>query len=282
MQKFGVDISKWQGDFNLAQAKAEGVEFVIVKAGGSDAGRYKDKQFENNYNKCKQLGIPVGAYYFSKDLSVADAEASAEHFIGLLKGKQFELPIYMDVEHQSMLGLGKQKLTDVVETFCNKMEEAGYYVGIYSSESFFRNQMDESRLSRFTHWIARWSKMKPSMSCGMWQFGGEQNYIKSNKIAGVVCDQDYLFQDFETVIKKKGLNGFNSNGQTVELSKPVDNSFKVEVTIKNLYQRKGPGVNYSNLGFIKPGVYTVYEEVLGWGHIKETGLWICLKYARRM
>lgn len=38
MEKFGIDISHWQGDFNMAQAKAEGVEFAIIKAGGADDG----------------------------------------------------------------------------------------------------------------------------------------------------------------------------------------------------------------------------------------------------
>ena len=38
-QKFGIDVSHWQGDFNFARAKSnEGVEFAIIKAGGGDAG----------------------------------------------------------------------------------------------------------------------------------------------------------------------------------------------------------------------------------------------------
>lgn len=43
MQRFGIDVSHWQGDFDFAKAKEnEGVEFVIIKAGGGDAGLYKD------------------------------------------------------------------------------------------------------------------------------------------------------------------------------------------------------------------------------------------------
>ena len=46
-QKFGIDVSHWQGDFNFARAKSnEGVEFAILKAGGGDAGLYKDSKFE--------------------------------------------------------------------------------------------------------------------------------------------------------------------------------------------------------------------------------------------
>ena len=34
-------------------------------------------------------------------------------------------------------------------------------------------------------------------------------------------------------------------------------SYLIKVTITDLYIRKGPGKNYANKGFIKPGVYTL-------------------------
>lgn len=38
-QKFGIDVSHWQGSFDFARAKSkEGVEFAVIKAGGADAG----------------------------------------------------------------------------------------------------------------------------------------------------------------------------------------------------------------------------------------------------
>ena len=38
MQRFGIDISRWQNNFDFVKAKEIGVEFVIIKAGGGDAG----------------------------------------------------------------------------------------------------------------------------------------------------------------------------------------------------------------------------------------------------
>ena len=35
---FGIDVSRWQGNFNFAKAKAEGVTYAILKAGGGDDG----------------------------------------------------------------------------------------------------------------------------------------------------------------------------------------------------------------------------------------------------
>lgn len=209
--KFGVDISRWQKGFNLDTAIAEGVQYAIIKAGGSDDGRYKDGQFEKFYEECKKRGLPVGAYYFGKDMNTTDAKKSAEHFLGLLKGKQFELPVYYDVEG-AMVQLGKNALTAVVETFCATVERAGYYTGIYSSLSFFNNSMNDEQLKKYTHWVASWGTAKPTLRSGadasLWQFGGETNKIRGNKVAGMTCDQDYLYVDFETAIKKAGLNGF--------------------------------------------------------------------------
>lgn len=60
----GIDVSHWQGDINWASVKADGINFAIIKAGGSDDGFYTDSKFETNYNEAVKAGISVGAYYF--------------------------------------------------------------------------------------------------------------------------------------------------------------------------------------------------------------------------
>lgn len=40
---FGIDTSRWQGNFDFKSAKNnEGVDFAIIKAGGADDGLYED------------------------------------------------------------------------------------------------------------------------------------------------------------------------------------------------------------------------------------------------
>lgn len=206
MQKFGIDISRYQKGMSLSTAMKEGVQFAIIKAGGSDAGHYKDSCFESFYLQAKQLGLPVGAYYFGRDMNVAQAKASAKHFVELLKGKQLEYPVYYDVEAK-MLTLSKRELTDVVKAFCQTVEDSGYWTGIYASQSSFKSEVNNAELKHFCQWIAAWRKNKPD-GVDMWQFGGEQNFIRSNKIAGRVCDQDYCYKDYPALIKAKGLNGW--------------------------------------------------------------------------
>ncbi len=210
MKRFGVDISRWQGDFDMAKAKAEGVTFVIVKGGGGDSGLYVDRKFATNYDNAKRLGLPVGCYWYSKALTVAQARQEANYFYEkCLKGRQFELPVYMDVEQKDMLALGKRALTDVIKAFLNALTAKGYFAGIYSSKSMFGDYMYDNELAGFPHWVAQWAaQCTYSGQYGMWQFGGEINKLRENKVAGVVCDQDYMLVDYPTAIKAAGVNGF--------------------------------------------------------------------------
>ena len=61
----------------------------------------------------------------------------------------------------------------------------------------------------------------------MWQFGGETNKIRSNKIAGITCDQNYAYKDYPSIMMQKGLNGY-------KISDILDSSKKEELEIKNI------------------------------------------------
>lgn len=65
-------------------------------------------------------------------------------------------------------------------------------------------------------------------------------------------------------------------------SASASDSFLVRVKIKDLYIRTGPGTNYSNKGFIKPGVYTIVQTSGKWGKLKSGAGWICLDYTAKI
>ena len=79
MQKFGIDLSRWQGNFDFAKAKSEGVEFAIIKIGGSDGGTYKDSKFDTYYKACEQAGIAKGCYYFGEAMTMDEAKEEVKH-----------------------------------------------------------------------------------------------------------------------------------------------------------------------------------------------------------
>ena len=212
MRKFGIDISKWQKGFNFDKAKAEGVEFIILRGAYSNS---KDSCFEDFYKSCKDKGIPVGVYHYSMAQTVQDAKNEAELMLSILKGKQFEYPIYLDVEDKTQAKLGKSALTSIIKTYCDTLEKAGYYVGIYSTSIYLNSYTNIAELRKYDKWIAQWYTHRSfTIDHGMWQFGGETNYLRSNKVAGVVCDQDYAYKDYPSIMRKSGLNGFKKADNT--------------------------------------------------------------------
>ena len=93
MAIFGIDVSRYQGDFDFARAAGEGVRFAVLKGGGGNAGYYVDSAFVRNYGRAKALGLPVGVYWYSRALSAASAKAEADWcYENILAGRQFELP----------------------------------------------------------------------------------------------------------------------------------------------------------------------------------------------
>lgn len=204
---FGIDISTWQKNYPYDKAKAEGVEFAILRAG---FGRTKDKQFETHYANAKRVGWGVGAYWYMYATTVEGAKAEAKAFLKVIAGKQFEYPLYLDLEDKSLRGLSKDTLNAMVKAFGEVIENAGYYFGVYTNLDWYKNKISGSELNKkYDWWIAVWSKSAPKgVNYGLWQFGGETNLIRSNKVAGVTTDQNYAFKDYPAIMKQFGLNGF--------------------------------------------------------------------------
>lgn len=204
----GIDVSAWQGNIDFNQVKADGIKFAIIKAGGSDSGFYMDKWYLQNVVKAKSSGVDIGAYYIvgSKCKSSADGLADAMRFEEML-GKYpatFTYPVYIDFEIPN--ATNKQGNTDAVYSFCEYMEKAGYYAGIYASDiSGFKDRLYLDQLKRFDKWVARYgSEPKYAKPYGIWQSSSKGNISGIN---GHV-DLDYSLNDYPTIIKSHHLNGF--------------------------------------------------------------------------
>lgn len=214
MKVFGIDISKWQAGYPYDAANSEGVKFAILRAGFAQT---KDGSFETHYSNAKRLGWGVGAYWYMYANSVEGAKAEARAFINAIAGKQFDYPVYLDIEDASIRGLGRSTLDAMVTAFCETMESAGYYCGVYTNVDWYKNVISGAELNKkYDWWIAKWSTAEPSgINYGLWQFGGSTNYLRSNKVAGVVTDQNYAVKDYPSIIKNGGFNGYGS-GSTPE------------------------------------------------------------------
>ena len=230
MKKFGVDLSKWNGKVDFEKLKEVGVEFVILRCGYASIGnrnKYaKDPLFDEYYAAAKAVGLDVGTYFYSMLNGPVTGKQEAEYIYSLIKDKQFEYPVWLDVENTKNLGTNsKDGITHGVETCLEYLKERGFYVGIYTGKYLIRDYMIQDRIDKYDIWIAQWSKKCDyNGNLCMWQFGGETNQLRDIKIEGVSSastDQNYCYKDYPSIIKSEGLNGYNKPNTT-----PTDNNKK--------------------------------------------------------
>lgn len=227
----GIDVSRHNGNIDWQSVKASGkADFCIIRAGYGKSISQKDAQFERNYAGAKAQGIPVGAYWYSYAITPAEAEAEARVFLQAIAGKQFEMPVYFDIEEKSALNTGKNNVTAMCRAFCNVLEQAGYWCGIYASRSHIQSYISTETQQRYSLWVAEWgAKCNYIGEVGMWQKSENGRIIG---IAGNV-DIDECYVDYPTVIKAAGKNGYQKTAETD--SQPVaqpDAHDTVQVTMQ--------------------------------------------------
>ena len=210
--KSGIDLSSHNGAIDFKKIKDAGIEFAILRTGyGKKEPDQYDKRFEEYYKGCKENGIHVGAYHFSYALTVDAAEEEADFMLEIVKGKQFEYPLFFDIEHKTHAALSKAVCAEIVEAFCTKLEKAGCYAGVYSYDSFFFSNLPPAVPQRFAAWTARVEDIEPTYckNYAIWQ------YTWRGKIDGAESnvDMNRCSKDYPSIIKKKGLNGFTKESE---------------------------------------------------------------------
>ena len=209
----GIDVSKWQGSkIDWAKVKATGIDYAILRAGYGSYISQKDPTFERNYAECKSLGIPVGVYWYVYAKTLDGIKQEVKTLLEAIKGKQFEYPIYLDIENEAQASMTKAALTQMIETGCTALEQAGYFAGVYTYTSF-ASYMDYAGLAKkYTMWLADYRKnYNTTLTRDMHQ------YTSTGNVAGiggrVDCNRAYV--DFPAIIRAAGKNGFEKEDNTM-------------------------------------------------------------------
>ena len=207
MRNLVLDISKWD-DIDLQAWKEKyGLWAVIIKAGGNERkiGRYVDSKLEQHYQAAKAAGLHIGFYYYTDVVDIASANGDANHFMRIIGNRDFDMPLYMDVEDTRQMNLPARDLTDVIKSFCDTLVLNGKYAGLYTSGNAWLNNMFSDELTDYANWIAWWRREWPSEAgdIGMWQ-QGTMNYdtgsIYYDDVSGCV-DCDWCVVDYPSRIK---------------------------------------------------------------------------------
>lgn len=187
-----IDISEWNGDINFNKVRKAGVTCVIIRAGYGKDPNQEDNEFQKYYKQAKAAGLNVGAYWYSYATSVDAAKAEVRNCMKTIQGKEFDLPVFLDVEEYRQAVLPRRTLTDIISTFCDGVKGYGFDVGMYSAKSMLVDSAYPDELaSKYLIWMAApnnsYNELPPFVDIHQYSWKGKVDGI-SEKV-----DMNYIY-----------------------------------------------------------------------------------------
>ena len=187
-----IDVSEWNGDINFSKVKNAGITCVILRAGYGKDPNQEDNKFNEYYRQAKAAGLNVGAYWYSYATSVDAAKAEVRNCMKTIRGKEFDLPVFLDVEEYRQAVLPRRTLTDIISTFCDGVKGYGFDVGMYSAKSMLVDSAYPDKLaSKYLIWMAApnnsYNELPPFVDIHQYSWKGKVDGI-SEKV-----DMNYIY-----------------------------------------------------------------------------------------
>lgn len=234
MSKKGIDVSEFQGKIDWEKVKNSGVEFAILRCGyGMDFSNQDDVEYERNANECERLGIPYGVYLMSYANTVEKARSEAKHVLRLIEGRKISLGVWYDIEDNGTSGaINKETLTNIINTFCNTIKNAGYKVGVYASLNWLENKIEKTIKDNYDIWVAQYySKCEYEGKYIMWQ------HTSSGKVNGISTnvDMNILYKDLPVINNNDNNNSKTNNSEIVKsLQKALNKDYNCGLDVDGI------------------------------------------------
>lgn len=222
---FGIDISEHNGNINLSNYVGQ---FVIIRVGwGSFTA---DKKFVRNVQECKRLGIPFGVYHYSYALNPETAKREAEAVLKAIEPYKHDIKVGVwfdmeDADHWKVkhgFKIVRETIEPICYTFCKTVEDAGYYTGIYCSESWLRHLGESNK--RFDKWVASWGTNNGTLQNNTQEYGTLHQYTSKPLDRNIMYAEISRYDTFAEHKPQAGVNGKPSsgNGSNGVVLKPID------------------------------------------------------------
>lgn len=187
-----VDLSEWNGDIDFNKVKKSGVTCVILRAGYGKDDNQEDNKFNEYYRQAKNAGLNVGAYWYSYATTIDAAKAEVRNCMKTIRGKEFDLPVFLDVEEYRQAVLPRRTLTDIISTFCDGIKGYGFDVGMYSAKSMLVDSAYPDEISsNYLIWLAApnesYSKLPNFFDIHQYDWYGRVDGISGN------VDMNYIY-----------------------------------------------------------------------------------------
>lgn len=155
MSNYIIDISYHNGVVDLSKVKKY-IAGVVARCSYGWSSSNIDKQWDNNAKQANELGIPLFAYHFCYARNEEEARKEAALALQACQNYQVNV-IYYDLEYSDYQGsLSNDMYYRIAKAFCDVIEEAGYSVGIYANQNWFKTKLTNSGFSAWTLWLANY------------------------------------------------------------------------------------------------------------------------------
>ena len=139
---YGIDISKWQGEWRDPQATVDsGVDFVYMRAGN---GFRKDTRVEEYAYIAKERGLNFGVYHFFRPK--LDPVKQADFLYELHNKLGANMIPQLDIEHSD--DLPADKVTHAVHLYIERARELFGVVSVYSAAWWCWGESTKQRARR--------------------------------------------------------------------------------------------------------------------------------------
>ena len=187
----GIDISEWNYDIDLTTYKDN---FVIIRLGWYNT---LDKKALRNIQLCEQLGIPYGVYLYSYATSIEESRMEANFVLNQLSHcSNLRVGVWYDMEDADNYKANRGSLvgslmTNMCNTFCSILQNAGYYTGVYSSSSWFNYYLTNLN-TNIPKWVAHWDNNDGQLHSNL------SNMAVLHQYTSIPLDQNVMYVPLET------------------------------------------------------------------------------------
>ena len=183
----GVDVSAFQKDIDWQKVKNSGIRFAMLRLGyrGYESGKLvEDEYIQQNLKQTAEVGMPIGAYFFSQALTIKEVDEEIDFMLKVLGDYELQMPIVLDWEIPTpdarTAQMDARTLTALQEYFCETMVEKGFTPMVYFNWHQSNTLLYLNELEDYPFWLALYgSRMTYPYHVEMWQ------YTDSGRVPGI-------------------------------------------------------------------------------------------------
>lgn len=200
---YGIDVARYQGTIDWAEAAASGVEFAMVRLGYRtlvDGEITEDSNARYNLQEASKQGIKLGAYFFSTAITPEEAREEARWVAELIARYPITYPVAYNCEgfndpENRHAHLTVAERTDIALVFLQEIERQGYEAMFYAS----KNEMEGDTLwevsrieENYKVWVAQYPEA-PDPRTDLSDYTGTHQmwqYTREGQVPGIDAPVD--------------------------------------------------------------------------------------------